>query len=170
MIVAETCRQFLSDCGVDSGRLALEWVSAAEAPRFVDLITDYITGIKGKGPLGSAEGEAGKDVLKRRLSAAVKAAQARKPRTALGNLAKRLSKAKDYSSEAISEGVKAKVLPALRTARITEEIKLVLSGGPMDAGAIAGATGASGEEIDGLLATLAKRGLVSEKKGKWALA
>jgi len=170
MIVAETCRQFLSDCGVDPGRLALEWVSAAEAPRFVDLITDYISGIKGKGPLGSAEGEASADTLKRRLYAAVKAAQARKPRTVLGNLAKRLSKEKTYSAEAVSEGVRAKVLPALRTARITEEIKLLLAGGPMDTAAVAEAAGVSLDEADGLLGTMVKRGHVSEQKGKWVLA
>jgi len=57
MIIAETCRQALEDAGVNPDRMALEWASAAEAPRFVELITRYVSDIKSMGPLGSAEGE-----------------------------------------------------------------------------------------------------------------
>ena len=37
-------------------RLSLEWVSAAEAPRFVTLITSFSERIRKLGPLGSSEG------------------------------------------------------------------------------------------------------------------
>lgn len=47
--------KILKDLNVDTKRLSLEWVSAAEGPRFVDLITAFTSNIKELGPLGSSE-------------------------------------------------------------------------------------------------------------------
>lgn len=168
MIVAETCRQFLEDCGVNPDRLALEWASAAEAPRFVELITGYVARIKDTGPLGSAEGEVDAKTMRRRLKAAVKAAGARKPRTVLGNLAKRLAKEGDYSKEAIAKGVSSKILPALRAERIAAEALMLLDNESMTASELAKACGASEEELEKLLATMVKRGKVREEGGRYA--
>jgi len=170
MIVAETCRQFLEDCGVDPERMSLEWASAAEAPRFVELITGYVSKIKDKGPLGQADGEEERQRLVRHLEAGVKAAQARKPRTALGNLSKRLHKEGDFSKEAISEGVKSKILPALRSQRILEEIKMLISAEPMSIEDLCNEARAEKEEVEKHLASLEKKGSVKEQDGKWSLA
>ncbi len=170
MIVAETARQFLADCGVNPERMTLEWASAAEAPRFVELITGYVSSIKEKGPLGEAEGEADAETLKRRLAAAVKAAQARKPRTVLGNLAKKLHKDGDYSKEAIAKGVSAKILPALRAERIKEEMLMLLEESPMSLDELCSALSCEKEEVEKPLAQLQKKGVVEEKDGKFALA
>jgi len=167
--VTEASRQLLEDCGVDSDRLSLEWASAAEAPRFVELITGYVSKIRDKGPLGSSDGEVSRDTIKRRLAAAVKAAGARKPRTLLGNLAKKLSKSGDYSKEAIANGVKAKVLPAMRSERISHELRILLSEAPLDMKSLCTQTGASAEELEKIMAPLVKKGLISQKKGKIAL-
>ena len=42
--------------GVKPERLALEWASAAEAPLYVELITQFTNQVKELGPLGEAEG------------------------------------------------------------------------------------------------------------------
>ena len=170
MIIAETCRQFLEDCGVDSERMSLEWASAAEAPRFVELITSYVSKIKDKGPLGKADGEEERDRLIRHLEAGVKAAQARKPRTALGNLSKRLHKEGNFSKEAISEGVKAKILPALRSQRILEEIKMLLAERAMSVDELCKEARAEKEEVEKHLSSLEKKGIAKETGGKWSLA
>ncbi len=169
MIVAETCKQFLADCGINPDRLTLEWASAAEAPRFVELITGYVNNIKEKGEIGAAEGEVDSATIKRRLKAAVKAAEARKPRSALGMLAKKLHKDGEYSKEAIAKGVSSKIVPALRAERIKEEMILLLRDGPMDIDALCSALSAKKEEVEKPLSQLQKKGVVEEKDGKFKL-
>jgi hypothetical protein len=170
MVMAEAARQMLDDIGVDSSRMSLQWASAAEAPRFVELITGYVSDIKSKGALGTGENEADASTLRRRLDAAVKAAAGRKPRTAFGMLAKKLGKDNDYSPEAIAKGVKAKVIPGFRALRIAEEVKLCLEEkGGLDAADLCSMTGASSEEMDKALADLAKKKHVSEDNGRWSL-
>ncbi|MBW2109080.1 MAG: hydrogenase iron-sulfur subunit [Deltaproteobacteria bacterium] len=52
----ELVKRILTDLGVNPDRLTLEWVSAAEAPRFVNAITAFTRRIQSLGPLGSGEG------------------------------------------------------------------------------------------------------------------
>ena len=112
MVMAETTRQVLKMCGVLPERFSLEWASAAEGPRFVQIITDFCNRIKALGPTGKAEGEPGWDEIQAKLDAAIKAAQNTKVRTAFGTLARSLHKGGDYSQDAISQGVEKKVVPA----------------------------------------------------------
>ncbi len=168
--MAEVARQALADVGVNPERMSLEWASAAEGPRFVELITSYVNKIKGFGALGEGENEPDASVIARRLSAAVKAAGARKPRTAFGTLAKKIAKSGDYSPEAVAEAVKTKVMPGLRLERITEEILLCLADGAKSAAELAEMTGADEAELEKALKALTKKKAVSEDGGNWALA
>jgi biotin operon repressor len=52
----EMTSKILDHVGVMRDRLALEWVSASEAPRFVEIITEFTGRIKELGPLGEPEG------------------------------------------------------------------------------------------------------------------
>jgi F420-non-reducing hydrogenase iron-sulfur subunit len=45
-------RNLLSYAGINPDRLRLEWVSAAEAPRFVEVTTEFVERIRELGPLG----------------------------------------------------------------------------------------------------------------------
>ncbi len=49
-------RELLGLMGIDDNRLALEWVSSAEAGRFARIVTSFTEKIKelGKSPLGVA--------------------------------------------------------------------------------------------------------------------
>ena len=168
MIIAETCRQVLKDAGVNPDRMALEWASAAEAPRFVELITRYVSEIKSMGPLGTADSESEKDVIRMHLKAGIKAASARKVRTALGKLAKDMNKSDDYSPQLISKGVAKKVLPAFRKERLTQEIQLFLAEkGPCKSADLCEKTGGSNKEIEKILETLSKKGLLQKKGSNW---
>ena len=168
MIIAEICSQALRDVGVNPDRMALEWASAAEAPRYVELITRYISDIKSMGPLGAADGESEKYVIQRHLNASVNAASAQKVRMAMGKLAKDMHKSGEYSPQAISEGVAGKVLPAFRKERLSGEILLCLAeNGPWNSAGLSEETGGGMEEIDKILKTLSKKGLVKQEGSSW---
>ena len=40
----------LANCGIDPNRFRMEWVSSAEAPRFVEVVTRFVHDIKALGP------------------------------------------------------------------------------------------------------------------------
>ena len=168
--MAEVARQALVDAGVTPERMTLEWASAAEGPRFVELITSYVNRIKDLGALGEGENEPGSDVVARRLAAAVKAAGARKPRTSFGTLAKKLHKSGDYTPETVADAVKSKVMPGLRLERISQEVRICLADGARSAAELADMTGADDAEMDKALAALKKKKVVKEEGEGWALA
>jgi hypothetical protein len=168
MIIEETCRQALKEVGVDPDRITLQWASAAEAPRFVELITKYISNIKSIGPLGTANGEKKQEDIHMHLRAGVKAVSALKVRTALGKLAKDIKKINDYSPNIISEGVAKKVLPLIHKERLVQEIQLCLAEqGPCKSDELYKKTGSNCEEIEKILETLSQKGLVKEKGLMW---
>ncbi len=84
-------RKVLVQIGIKPERFSLQWASAAEAPRFVRLITDFTQQIKELGPLGEAEG-IGPDELKQRLAQGLAAVSNRKLRMSFGTATKSLRK------------------------------------------------------------------------------
>ena len=57
-------KSILSHIGINPNRLLLEWVSAAEGPRFAQLVTDFTNQLRGIGPLNeSAENSKGNLML-----------------------------------------------------------------------------------------------------------
>lgn len=81
----------LDNLGIDAGRIALEWVSAAEAPRFVQTITDFTNRIRELGPLGKHEGIA-REALLPKIKAAKTALEGMKLRMAFAKQAKQIKK------------------------------------------------------------------------------
>lgn len=73
----------MSHIGINRQRLSLEWVSAAEAPRYVEIVKDFTERIRTLGPLGVGEGMDA-DVLHRKLKAAKTLSQQEKFRWILG--------------------------------------------------------------------------------------
>lgn len=79
----DAASKLLSHAGINPRRLSLEWVSAAEAPRFVSIVTGFSETIKSLGPLGVSEGISSDD-LTFRLKAAKGVSQGEKFRWILG--------------------------------------------------------------------------------------
>lgn len=71
--------RLLRRVGINPHRLLLEWVSAAEGPRFAQVITSFTDRIKELGPLGSDCAQ-GTEFLQRKLEAAFNAASGEKLR------------------------------------------------------------------------------------------
>jgi hypothetical protein len=102
----------LQGIGINPERFSLQWASAAEAPRFVKLITGFTTRIKELGPLGEAEG-IGPDELKVRLEKALEAVSSRKVRMVYGNTAKAIRKEGIFTQEYISSVIEEKLTKAI---------------------------------------------------------
>jgi F420-non-reducing hydrogenase iron-sulfur subunit len=77
----------IKDLKINPNRLSLEWVSAAEGPRFVSLITRFTHRIKELGPLGSSE-SLDPEHLRVRLKAAKMALEGKRLRMIIARQAK----------------------------------------------------------------------------------
>jgi hypothetical protein len=111
----------LEGVGVNPERFSLQWASAAEAPRFVKLITEFTGKIKELGPLGEAEGIE-PDEMKTRLDKALAAVNSRKVRMVFGNTTKAIRKEGIFTQEYISGVIEEKMTKAI-TGALTAEPK-----------------------------------------------
>jgi len=105
-------RRVLDEVGIRRERYDLQWASAAEAPRFVRLITEFTEQIKELGPLGAAEGLS-EEELKSRLEKALDFVSSRKGRISYGNAAKAVRKDKIWTKEHIDEIINTKMAKTL---------------------------------------------------------
>jgi len=81
--------------GIDQGRVALEWVSAAEAPIFVKKITSFTDRIRSLGQLGEKEGFDRVRLL-RKIAAAKVTMEGMKMRSTFARQAKKVKETKSY--------------------------------------------------------------------------
>ena len=85
----------LENLRVDTSRIALEWVSAAESPRFVKLITEFTARIRDLGLIGESEG-LNRQVLIHKIKAAKMAMEGMKLRMAFAKQARQIKKEGTY--------------------------------------------------------------------------
>jgi len=109
----------LTEIGVNPDRFSLKWASAAEAPRFVKLITEFTGKIKELGPLGESEGIA-PDELQAKLEKGLSAVSSRKVRMVYGNTAKSIRKEAIFTQEYISGVMEEKLGKAIAGALSAE--------------------------------------------------
>ncbi len=169
MVAAELIHGILEKIGVNPGRFTMDWASAAEATRFVELITSFTRKIQEMGPLGQAEGK-DRDDLGLKLRAARSATEAMKLRAGLGNLTKEFREEGDYAPDVLRKKVDKKLGPSIRSEVSSQEILLRLDRrGPTTLEQLAREIGLSGEETAEHLGKFSKKGLVVEKEGVWSL-
>lgn len=157
----------MEDAGVNPERFTIDWASAAEAPRFVDLITSFTRKIEQLGPMGQAENKDRKDLMIK-LSAAKSATLVMKLRAGLGNLAKDFRKEGDYNLDVVKQKVREKLGSTIRSELGSQEIMLRLEQqGPLTIVDIAGRVGWPEENVADYLGKLGKKGQVAERDGYW---
>ena len=105
----------LDKIGIKRERYSLQWASAAEAPRFVKLITDFTQQIKELGPLGEAEGIAPGE-LEERLALGLAAVSDRKLRMSFGTATKSIRKEANITQEFIDSVIDDKLSKAFAKA------------------------------------------------------
>jgi hypothetical protein len=108
-------KKVLKDVGIREERYSLQWASAAEAPRFVQLITRFTQQVKELGPIGQAEGLS-QEELKARIDKALAAVSDQKVRIAFGNATKAVRKDGIWTNEHIGQIVNEKMEKSLATA------------------------------------------------------
>ncbi len=108
-------RRVLEEVGIKKERYDLQWASAAEAPRFVRLITEFTEQMKELGPLGKAEGLS-PDEVKERLEKALEFVSAQKSRISYGNAAKAVRKDGIWTKDHIDEVINTKMAKTLEKA------------------------------------------------------
>ena len=102
-------KKVLQEAGLNPERYSLQWASAAEAPRFVKLITEFTRKIKEMGPIGAQEGLS-PDEVKERIHKAVEAVNDKKVRMSFGNMTKALRKeGSKLTDETVSAAVEEKM-------------------------------------------------------------
>ena len=85
----------LEQLEINQERVALEWVSAAEAPLFVKKITSFTDRIRSLGPLGEEEGLDHERLL-RKIAAARVTLEGMKMRSAFARQAKKVKESNSY--------------------------------------------------------------------------
>lgn len=134
------------------------------------LITGFTRKIEEMGPMGRVEGKDREEILLK-LAAAKQAAGSMKVRAGLGNLAKDFRKEGDYGLDVVKEKIDEKLGSMVKSEVGGQEILLRLERqGPLSTSDLAGRVGWSSDEISDYLNKLVKKGQVSERDGRWALA
>jgi len=102
-------RKVLAEAGINPERFSLQWASAAEAPRFVKLITDFTGRIREMGPIGESEKLSPKEVQER-IAKALEVVNDQKVRMSYGNLTRALRKeGAKLTDETIASAVEEKL-------------------------------------------------------------
>lgn len=115
-------RKVLAETGLNEKRYALQWASAAEAPRFVKLITEFTQQIKELGPLGAAEGIDPAE-LRARLEKGLAVVSDRKVRMSYGAATKTVRKEAVFTQEHISAIIEDKLSKSINAAFASPEKK-----------------------------------------------
>ena len=107
-MTALATQKILIKAGINPERFALDWASAAEAPLYVELITNFTNKIKALGPLGQDEGITLKE-MKFNLLAAKTAVESVRLRTRIAKVVQDMRKGDDYSSTVIEAKMSEKL-------------------------------------------------------------
>ncbi len=105
-------KKVLTDVGIKEERFSLQWASAAEAPRFVQLITEFTEEMKELGPIGQAEGFS-KEEVQERVQKALDALSSQKVRISFGNASKAVRKDGIWTAEHIGGIINTKMEKSL---------------------------------------------------------
>ena len=101
-------RKVLEEVGIKKERYDLEWASAAEAPLFVKLITDFTRRIQDLGPIGEVEGLS-KEEVRERLEKALAFVSNQETRISLGNASKAVRKDAVWTIDHIDDVIYTKM-------------------------------------------------------------
>lgn len=159
----ELVKRILGDLKVNPDRLSLQWVSAAEAPRFVSVITEFTERIRNLGPIGSSEG-VNLDHLKVKLRAAKMALEAKRVRMAFARQAKYKKHDGAYRELPPDHKLHGDLNKALEAEMATNGLLLYLQDSPREVDELAGLLEVSSEDVVAYFKKLEKKGLVESDR------
>ncbi len=142
----------MDQLGINRERVALEWVSAAEAPRFVDKITSFTDRIRDLGPLGVSEGLDTRQLM-RRIEAARISLEGMKFRSAFARQAKQVKENNSYGELPDPE----KLRTGLEGEMVLQEVFLALQEEKRSAAELVSDLNLSEEQVGSALEALQKK-------------
>ena len=143
--------------------MSLEWVSAAEAPRFVKVITEFTERIRNLGSLGSSEG-LDVDNLKIKLKAAKMALEGKRLRMVFARQAKYKKHEGAYRELPSDHKLHKELDKALQGEMATNGLLLYLQDSPRGVDELAGLLDVSSEDVVACFKKLEKKGLVESDR------
>jgi len=155
--------KILNDYHVDPNRLSLEWVSAAEGPRFVDLITAFTNRIKELGPLGSS-GNLDLDPLMVKLKATRMALEGKRLRMVFARQAKYMKQGDTYRGIPADHKLHADLEKILVEESATNALLLYLQDRPRPVDELAELLNISSDNVISLFKKLEKKQLVESDR------
>lgn len=161
LLMAEVVRSIMRLLGMKEERFTVTWLSAAESGKLVEELNKFYEVVSKVGKLGMAEGWSEED-KEFYIGSAIKLCENLQFRSIYGNIAKELTKLRDFSPQTISEKVEKKLLPSVKSRLYELEIKELLKGGPKSLDFIIEKTRAKPEEVEKILSKV----MGAEKGGK----
>ena len=146
----------LDQLGINRERLALEWVSAAEAPLFVEKITSFTKRIRNLGPLREKEG-LDHNQLMRRIEAARISLEGIKLRSAFARQAKQAKENNSYGQLPDPE----KLRTGFEGEMILHQVFLALKEETRTVAELATELALSEEQVSSALETLQKKKMIN---------
>lgn len=156
-------RRILEDLKVNPDRLSLEWVSAAEAPRFVKVITEFTERVRDLGPLGSSEG-LDVDNLKIKLKAAKMALEGKRLRMVFARQAKYKKHEGTYREIPPDHKLHAEIDKAIANEMAANGLLLYLQDRPRPVDELAGLLDISSDDVIACFKKLEKKKLVESDR------
>jgi len=156
-------KRILGDLKVNPERLSLEWVAAAEAPRFVEVITGFTERIRNLGPLGSSEGLEG-DHLHKKLKAAKMALEGKRVRMLVARQAKYKKHEGAYRDLPPDHRLHGDLDEALEAEMVANRILLYLHDSPLKVDELAGLLDVSPKDVVFHFNKLEKKGLIASDR------
>ncbi len=151
--------KLLEDLKIDPHRLSLEWVSAAEAPRFVALISAFSDRIKALGPLGSSAGLEPEHLMIK-LKAARMALEGKRLRMVIARQAKYMKQGETYQEIPSDHKLHADLEKTLAAERARYGVMLYLQDKPHPLQELASLLEISPDQVMDCFKKLEKRKLV----------
>jgi F420-non-reducing hydrogenase iron-sulfur subunit len=152
----ELTRRLVEKAGLETGRLRLEWVSAAEGQRFADVVTGFTEQVRELGPNPAATDPA----VRINLKAAKAAAEEYRLRALVGKEEKLVTEGNVYGEETTQEEFDRIIEEAVETEFTRNKVRLILSVKPMSVKGLSAETGIDTRVILDHVVTLRQRGWV----------
>jgi hypothetical protein len=156
-------RRILGDLQINPDRLSLEWVSAAEAPLFVKVITGFTERVRDLGPLGESEG-VDIDDLKIKLMAAKMALEGKRLRMVFARQAKYKKHEGGYRDIPPDHKLHGDIDKAMADEMAANGLLLYLQEKPRPVDELAELLDISSEDVVACFKKLQKKGLVESDR------
>ena len=148
---------------VNPSRLSLEWVSAAEGPRFVTLITTFTERLRELGSFGSSE-DLDIEQVRVKLRAAKMALEGKRLRMAIARQAKYMKEGDTYREIPPDHKLNLDWEKTLSEETVSQELLLLLKERPRPVDELAGLLDLSSEDVIAYFKRLEKKQLVDSDR------